>query len=238
MRILGLIEVDIAPDKLVNAPRNANSFDPAKFEQFKTAIALEGFLQPIIVRVHVHADGGVTVYMIVDGHHRVRAVRELNDQAWKNYQASGDPEEAAGFAWKVIHKLPAVLVECTDAEAEAVALGMQRYRGDINLHTAAFIVADIASQLDPERLMAMTGFSSGEVEALVASVQTQVETDMPAAMESLPDEEESALPKPFILEIEFANKADLQLAKRRLRRAAGKGGELSTGLLRVLGEEQ
>ncbi|MDE2017872.1 MAG: plasmid partitioning protein RepB, partial [Hyphomicrobiales bacterium] len=62
----GLIDASFVADRMED--------DPAEFALFRDGIAKDGQLQPVLVRPHPQAVGR---YMVVFGHRRVRAAREL-----------------------------------------------------------------------------------------------------------------------------------------------------------------
>lgn len=195
-------------NSLKEAPRNANRFDPARFELLKQAIRDKGFLQPVLTRP---LEGNN--YEIIDGHHRVRAAKELG-----------------------LEKVPMVVVDADADEAAVLALGMNRLRGELNLGDVGDILASLSSVIDPSELT-YTGFSASEIDALVQATTAEMPDDpLPQSMEGADDG--PGADKPFIIEIEFADKKDYQKARRGLKRAAGKGNELAVGLMRLLGEEE
>ena len=65
---LSVIELDSISELDADNP---NAMSDAKFERLKTNIRKHGFLQPVLV--YPHGDG----YMLVDGWHRIKAMREL-----------------------------------------------------------------------------------------------------------------------------------------------------------------
>lgn len=205
--------------QLRDAPSNANVFDPARFEQLREGIAKRGFLQPILVR----KKDGNSALEIVDGHHRVRAVCELN--------------AAAPTGWQPLLALPAVVVSCTDAEAMMLAISMNRLRGELDLADVSRAFCELMEGGASLFELAETGFSTEEVDTLVQAAQDAAEDIKPESMDAAPEEQPEDA-KAFVIEIEFADKVEYQKARRGLKRAAGKGGELSAGLMKLLGEEE
>ncbi len=201
-------------DTMVEDPGNANKMDEEKLHTLASAILRLGFRQPVLLRRL--GDG---VLRIIDGHHRVRAAR------------------AAGLT-----EVPAGIVECTDEEARVLQLGMNRLRGEVDLAIVATNIAALVSAgLGAEDLV-LTGFSTQELDALLAAAAPDNAGDNPLSGgvlggdggggggESDPDET-------FTLELVFGSKADVARARRGLRKAAN-GGELSAGLLFLLDTAQ
>jgi hypothetical protein len=115
---------------------------------------------------------------------------------------------------------------------------MHRLRGELDLSIVADVFGELIDQgVDPELLVA-TGFSQEEVDALVHAAQDASADILPESIDEPTDAaSDGGSAKPYVLEVEFGDRESYQRARKGLRRAAGKGNELSTGLLRLLGEE-
>jgi len=215
-------DVKVPLDRLLAAPRNANRMDAARFAALQGTIAREGFLQPIVARALPSHD-----YEIVDGHHRVEAVRSLN--------ATRKNDAPVVYCYT---ELPAVVVDCTDEEAARLAVAMNRLRGELDLSEVGAIFTDlIDAGVDPELLKA-TGFSADQLDDLIASATAELEESLPAAVDA-PEPAEDSPPKVWALELLFGDRKAYERCRRALRRAAGKGEELAVGLLRLVdGEEK
>lgn len=202
----------LAVAAIVDAPRNANRMDDVRWEKLKSAIRADGFLQPVLVR---ELAGGR--YEIVDGHHRTRAARELG-----------------------MSHLPAIVFDGSVGAADAarIAIAMNRLRGELRLGEVAEIFAELVDDgVDVADLIA-TGFSADEVDALIAAAHDTGE-EISASMGAVEPKKDDAdeIIKPWMLEIPFGSKRDLDRVKKAIKRAAGRGGELASGLLRLCGEE-
>lgn len=149
-------------------------------------------------------------YLIRDGHHRWWAARE------------------AGLT----HVL-AVVAELGD-KAMGIALAMNRLRGDLDLSATAELIKELVIETDwtTAQMSVNTGFTQGEIESLLERTAASVPNlgDLPSTDPDAPVE------KPFVLEVSFLDKSTYTLVKRKLKKAAGKGNDLSVGLLNVLGE--
>jgi ParB-like chromosome segregation protein Spo0J len=197
------------------AERNANKFEPERFASLKEAIRLRGFIQPILVR---EVDDGLE---IVDGHHRTRAVHELNDDA---------PE-----GWTALTSIPVVRVRCSEQEAARLAIAMNRLRGDLDLSEVGSVFAALLDSGVDMALLEATGFTTDEMDSLLESARGDVEDVMGGAM--FPPQgggEKEARP---VLEIDFEDAKDIAKAKRALRKVAGKGRPLGEGLMKLLGDD-
>jgi len=200
---------------LHEADRNANKFEPERFAALKEAIRLRGFLQPILARV---TEDGLE---IVDGHHRTRAVRELNDEA---------PE-----GWTTLTSIPVVQIKASKEEAARLAIAMNRLRGDLDLSEVGSVFAALLDSGVDMALLEATGFTTDEMDSLLESARGDVEDVMGGDM-TFPSGEAPAAGRP-ILEVDFEDAKVLAKAKRALRKIAGKGRPLGEGLVKLLGDD-
>jgi ParB-like chromosome segregation protein Spo0J len=145
-------------------------------------------------------------YDIVDGHHRIDAAR------------------AAGM-----HDLLVIIVDLSDEESKVLQLGMNRMRGELDLGLASTMIGELVELGTPMDVLMLAGFGEEELSALLAATR-----DDPPEPTVLPEPEAPRPPAPFLLELTFENRTDLARARRALKRAAGKGNELSAGLLRMI----
>ena len=198
---------------------NPNKMPPDQFEKLQAAIKLYGFEQPVLVRplhrIEVDADGNTfDAYEIVDGVHRKQAAEALG-----------------------MKEIPCVVNnKITDAQARALRISMNRLRGDLDLGLVASDFKALADLGWDSDALASTGFSLDEVNALMSIEGANGDFEMPEDIGAEPDEPDNRTE--WVLELVFTNKVDLQKCKRRLRRIAGRGGELSSALLKVLAEEK
>jgi len=189
---------------------NPNKMDDDRFALLQRAIVEEGFLQPILV-----APVGPDQFRIEDGHHR-----------WMAAQAAG------------LSEVSVVLKNDETARAMLLGIGMNRLRGEIDLTTAASVIAEAQAMLDlPMLEVAMlTGFSAAELDTLLSSV-ADVADILENGAQDVPDEEtsEKDVSATFTLEIVFTNREAYKLVRRKLRKM-GKG-DMARGVLAALGEE-
>lgn len=202
-----ITQMNIDPQLISPSENNPNRMLPGQYEVLVGAIKRFGFLSSILVRPNPAGKG----YQVVDGHHRLRAAQEIG-----------------------LTEIPIIVkMDSDDGEANALQIGMNRLRGELDLSATAKIIEQLKSEegWKSDDLM-LLGFSEDELSALMSTDESF--EDLPESMELPSDDTVSATPNPFVLEIEFENKEDLKEAKRKLKKAAGKTGSLTIGLLNLL----
>lgn len=207
-----IVRIDI--DKLIEDPENCNAMTDVEEAQLQENMAKWGSLQPPLVRPL--SDG---TFFILDGNHRkMRA--HLN----------GDTE------------LDCVVVECTEAEGKALAISMNKIRGQLDLGKVAGVFASLVDDhgWDLARLK-MTGFDPAEIDDMiqvtadaVADAEEVLEGSLGGSEREAPDPSE----RPHVIELTFTTASDKKKARQALRRAAGKGRDLAEGLLRIIAEHE
>lgn len=201
----------VALGALVASPTNANVMDRSKYVALVESIKKLGFIIPIVIQA---IDGSVSSYLIVDGHHRVKAAHELS-----------------------MTDVPAIVLDGSE-DARLVALAVNRLRGETDLAVAALIITELVeSGMEPIDLE-ITGFSQRELQELMSAASSldDVELEDMDGVE-VPEEVGARVARPFLLDLTFRSKEDLAAARKALRKAAGKGAELSEGLLRIIRAE-
>lgn len=207
---------NISVVQLRPAENNPNTMSAEKFTLLVAAIRRFGFLQPLLVRPLGEDPTGHPHFAVVDGHHRLLAAQELG-----------------------MVEVPCVVADGTEAEEKALRVGMNNLRGEPDLTMVGSILKELSEAgWSPEELT-LTGFNAEEVADLLGAVTQSVdamagEMEVPTAGDYQP---EDAPTKPFVLELEFTTRAEFTRAKKGLRRAAGKGGDMTAGLLVLLGED-
>ncbi len=204
--------ITVDPSTLIEREDNPNKMEPEKVELLAKLIHKWGFLQPILVR-----EVGDGKHEIVDGHHRVRAAQMAEEKAIS----------------------AVVLEEGEDANeaASILQISMNQIRGELDLGMVGDALGSLRESGWSDEDLAMTGFSSDEIDDLISATTIDEEDVMSGA--ALPEEEEDddSAPKPFAIELTFSNKEEYTLARKALKRAAGKGKELSDGLLNLIGAQ-
>lgn len=195
---------------LVDAPRNANRMSPAKRSALRDSIERFGFVVPIVAK-ELAFEGDRVRFEIVDGHHRRDVLRELG----------------AADAWTVVLD--------RDEDPRVVALALNRLRGETDLAIASLIIAELVEEGLSSVDLAVTGFSDKELADLVSAANSADDVELEDLSDAeMPEEIGSPVAKPYLLDLSFRTKEDLAAARKALRKAVGKGGDLSDGLLRLI----
>ena len=209
------VALDLVVPRYKTRDENPNKMDPERFVLLVAEMRDPdiGFLQPILARPGKTA-GTVE---IIDGHHRFWAAQE------------------AGLT----HIQMILASNLSPAQAAGLAIGMNRLRGDLDITMAAQALRELEEDTgwNTDQMALLTGFTQTEISELLHDHNTAEVNELLEGAGHAPAEEEPPPPsRPFTLEIRFADKASYQLAKRKLRKAAGASKDLSLGLLNVLGE--
>lgn len=195
-------ELDVGT--LVEAPANPNVMEQERFALLVEAVKKIGFVQPILVRP---LGGGL--HEVVDGHHRLRAAREV-----------GMP------------KVPCVIKDGTDADtAKAVQIGMNRLRGELNLTDVGVQISELAKAGWPIDDLTLTGFTTDEIKDLLDSVAQDQDDLVQGAMASV----NSTATEKHVLEVVFAEEEDMVRVRRKLKKLGE--GDMAAALLDLLKED-
>jgi len=154
-------------------------------------------------------------YLIEDGHHRLDAAR------------------IAGLKQVSIAITHAAEAK-DEPRAKLLGLGMNRLRGELDLRIASDIIREVqdALSLTIPDVSILTGFTEDELLSLL-----KADDDLDLESEGAGDVADT-LPEDgltFLLEIQFTDRDDFKLAKKRLRKLGG--GNMATGLLIALAED-
>ena len=191
---------------------NPNRMSEAEFHALTNLIKSEGFMQSILVSPIAGKKGK---YRILDGHHRYWACQQVQKT-----------------------EILAVIKPASEMLGAALGLGLNRIRGELDLTVSGSVIQQVMedSQWTVDQLALLTGFSQSEINALTAQAHNDADEMLEDVSKAPPEDEPEEAPKPYVLEIEFAEKDLYQLARRRLRKAGGASKDLAKGLLAVLGE--
>ena len=203
---------NIQLDQLVESVSNPNSMDPEKYALLVQAIREVGFVQPVLVRPQRVG----SKHIIIDGHHRVRAARELGMKYVPCVIGTGDL--------------------ATDEQASVTQIAMGRLRGELDLAAVGRTMDGLLTSGWSMPELTLTGFSEGEIADLLEAARSATEDVLAGSDTTMPDTSDVPL-RPFVLEITFSSRTEYTKARKGLKRVAGAGGELSDALLRLLGEE-
>lgn len=207
-----LLDLDRIVPVYASADENPNKMEPERFDLLVQAVERYGFLQAVLVRKFGSA-GGKPRYQLIDGHHRYWAMQKARRT-----------------------QLLAQIADVDDVQARALSLAMNRLRGDLDLRMSAEAIQSIVeiTGWDIETVTVSTGFTAEEIDALLQKTALNAQDILGESLGEAEDERAPAAP--FVLEIPFADRESYRLAKRKLKKAAGKGGDLARGLLNLLGE--
>lgn len=208
MPALKLVHTTLAPSRIDPSSNNPNRMEPERFAALVQNIRRFGFLQPVLVRPNPK---DARRFISCDGHHRVEAATEIG-----------------------LVEIPAVVANMGEEEANALQISMNRLRGELDLSATAGILDLLRDAGWGASDLGGLGFSLEEVSDLLASL----DSDPDILPENIEAPEDDAPPAPeFVLELVFDSADQMRVAKRALRRAAGKGQSLAHGLLHLLAEE-
>ena len=200
-----MASVELQVTSLMEPKKNPNVMGDDMFARLTEAIKRFGFLQPVLVRQD--KDG---TYVIVDGVHRVRAAKAVGLTA-----------------------VPCIITSSSKSEATALQVGMNRMRGDLDLSRVASAFCEMVADGWSKEELGVTGFGPDEVNELLKATTDNVEEEVMQGSSDL-EPTEPAPDKEWKLELQFETKQELQKAKRTLRKLAGKGNELGTGLTKLI----
>src|SRR6516162_3012530 len=180
--------IEVSLDSLKEQPDNPNKMDDEHFKLLVESMRVNGFLQPILVSPNEDK-----TYTIADGHHRARAAREIGMVSIPALLKPLDPKR----------------------DLKAVQVGMNKLRGELDLSKVATVMMDLTNDGTPiDYLSITTGFTPDEISDLLDSVRGTTEEDILASA-PITHEEEKPI-KPFVLEIEFSTREEMQETRRVL----------------------
>lgn len=185
---------------------NPNKMSDEMFNMLVEAMRSEGFLQPVLI----NSEG-----LLFDGHHRFYAA-----------QIVGDGADIS---------IPCVEKTMDNLRGTALGIGMNRLRGELSLADTSTVLQELARDgaFNYDELSLLSGFTTDELETLLQPVDLASVMD-DAASTTQPDDSDAPA-KPFALELLFASKESMVAARKALKKAAGKGGDLASGLLVLIG---
>ena len=125
--------------ELKQAEYNPRDIAKAEFESLKKSIAEFGFVEPIVVNQHACDACGDRKNIIVGGHQRIAAAKELN-----------------------ISEVPAVMIDMHIDQEKKLNLALNRIQGDWNEDKLAVLIQELYSR--PQIDLSSTGFTSAEID--------------------------------------------------------------------------
>ena len=190
-------------------------FNPNKMDADDYGVLLEqvkrfkALTQPPLLRDQ--ADGS---FLIVDGHHRMQAARE------------------AGLT--KVHAV--VLDQGEHLDDRILQVSMNKLRGRLDLTGVAQLAEALTGDGVPMEDIALMGYSVEDLNEFISTLTDSPIPDLDDVKDLEMDDEDRA-PKPFVLEITFANRDDYKACRKALKRITH-SGELADGLMAVLGLDE
>lgn len=202
----------VALDDVHFAAYNPRTIDDGEIAALKASMLEHGLVLNLVVQRK--ADDG-TPLVLIGGHQRVRAARELcEENGW----------DVPDGAW-------AVVLDVDDRTAKRLNVALNRISGDFDQFKLGDLFGDMPD-LTEEGALAI-GFSVDEIDALVSAARDP---------EDLADELENSvgdlnlLPKIHTLTITFGTEAERMAAKALLRSLSAQGGDVGSAVLAALEE--
>ena len=196
--------VQIELSRLHKRTVNPNSMDPARYRDLVAAVR-RGFYQPLLVRLRADGD-----YEIIDGAHRFEAANEVG-----------------------LRDVPCVVITANDHEASALQIAMNRLRGEVDLTSAAQIIAELRVGGFDVEMPGVLGFTPEELGILHDMAGIDDDDMLKDGSVGEPTEPvEKPDPGAFVLEVPFATAKERDAVKRRLKKLGG--GDLAAGLSSLL----
>jgi ParB/RepB/Spo0J family partition protein len=148
--------ISVAVERLYAHPANPNKLGEAKFRKLVRQIERTGQYEPIVVRRHPQKEGA---YQILNGHHRVRALKQLGRT-----------------------RADCVVFRADDAQALVYLATLNRLGGRDNVMLKARLIEALCKRYGSRELARSLGDSARTIEKLAAFAGQQT----PAAREERP----------------------------------------------------
>jgi ParB-like chromosome segregation protein Spo0J len=201
--------------KLNFAPYNPRTISAEEMRTLKASIRKHGLVLTLVVQKSSAEHGPM---VIVGGHQRVQAVRELATEM-------GIPVPTD--AW-------AVLVDIDDATAKQLNISLNRISGEFDPHKLGLVLAGIAGTTDFD--LSSIGFGQNEVDELIKHATMSAE-DMAALLEAEAGDGLGGFAKSITLTVEFETVEQRDAGKALLKQLSpdGKPGGVLISALKLLG---
>ncbi len=188
---------------------NPNRMDHEEYVILLAQIKRFGFsLQPPVLRDH--GDGKL---VIIDGHHRMKACREVG----------------------LTQTMAVVLDLGEHLDDRILQISMNKLRGRLDLSEVGVLADALLKDGVAIDDVLLSGFNQPDLTELIEALSGG-EDDMPGLddVRSLENVLDDRQPKPFMLEVVFSDRDNYKACRRALKRASPTG-ELADGLINVLG---
>jgi ParB-like chromosome segregation protein Spo0J len=193
---------------LVDLPDdNPNHMTVEELDALREFIQSRGFLQPVLVT----PGKGESAYIVVDGHHRIKAARRLK-----------------------MPEISAIVVPATEAERIRDRIAMNKNRGELDATAVARDLERLLTEFDDPKEVALTGFNADDIETMLDAVRTPVDLDQlrDEGMAPPPPEDTDTGPKTYAVTARF----DTELDRARVKECAmehSQDGTLASGLVEM-----
>ena len=187
---------------------NPNHMDHDEYVILLEQIKRFGFsLQPPVLRDH--GDGRL---VIIDGHHRMRACREVG----------------------LTQTYAVVLALGEHLDDRILQISMNKLRGRLDLAQVGHLADALQQDGVPLDDVLLSGFTQPDLVELIEALAGD-DNNMPDLndVRNLDSEFGEKAPKPFVLEVTFSSRDNYKACRKALKRASSTG-ELADGLLAVL----
>jgi ParB-like chromosome segregation protein Spo0J len=142
--------IQIPIDKLFSHPENPNRMSKQAYEKLKRHIGGTHNYEPLIVRRHPEIEGG---FEIINGHHRVQALRELGESY------------ADCIEWEV-----------DDDQARILLATLNRLGGKDRLDAKISLIKNLSEKFDSRELAKILPDTKAVIEKL-KSIESQIKND-------------------------------------------------------------
>jgi ParB-like chromosome segregation protein Spo0J len=189
------------------APYNPRTISKEKLGALKASLVKHGMVLTLVVQRQSEQHGAM---VLVGGHQRVRAVREL----------------CAERGWAVPATVPAVVLDIGDAEARQLNVSLNNISGEFEPFKLGELFREIRPTMTMDDVLA-TGFGAGEIDDMIALLEPS-----PAA----PPEPEKldGFAASVTLSLEFATVEARDEAKALLKVAVQSGQKSGDLMLRAI----
>lgn len=136
----------LAIDSVEPDPQNPNELPDDLMDTLKQDVRERGFVQPIVVR-EIEPDGEEPRFMLIDGEHRWRVLRELGYE-----------------------NVPAVVDDLNEDDAKIRNITLNRIRGQLVPIKMALLLADLSKRIPEDELVRRLGMDGAEFTDTLALV--------------------------------------------------------------------
>lgn len=201
--------VELPLSALQESPYNPRTISREKMAALKASLVEHGMVLTLVIQVKSKAHGK---NVIIGGHQRVRAMRELCKE----------------HGWPEPETVPCVLLDVEDAQARRLNVTLNNVEGEFDPYKLGEIFASMLPDMTQEQVLA-TGFASEELAELVKLVLPPDE--QAALLEASAGGDITGFAKSVTLSVEFSSTDKRDAAKDLLRKLAGDANQKAGDLM-------